>query len=204
MQRFFGAPMTRWASMRNRLHVYVLPQAELRVELEARQRALESAEYCSIQPGGFLHATVQQFAVTSEEVSAGQLAAFNGALADLAAATEPFGVDLDAPLADDFSLGVRGTPTPPWRALVERVRSAGAETINAGFRLPGAPGRPHISLGYGLADGSTAQVQAAADALALRRLPALRVDGVHVLAVHQDVRRGIFTWDSSALHRLRG
>lgn len=212
MKRFFGQPMTLWPSMRNRLHVYLLPDEELRAALVARQKALEGFDYCSVQPAAFLHATVQQFAVTTEQVTPEQLEAFTRQLAQFAADFQPFDIPLTAPVADDWSLGVRGLPSAEWHHLVDGVRTVAAETINIDHEMPKAPFGPHLSLGYGVADGSSEQIQLASDslngsrglntlndsdALAGSELPLLRVSELHLLAVHQDVEAGIFHWDSS-------
>ena len=190
--------MTCWPTLRNRLHVYVLPNQDLRAELQRRQQILEAFDYCSVQPGAYLHATVQQFAVTSDEVNGEQLRAFREAAARVAATTRPFTIELGAPLADDWSLGIRGTATPHWTSLVEAVRAAAAQTVNTGLPLPDAPYGPHITLGYGLADGSTERIQAASDATNAQELPALKVEAIHLVAVHQDPERGTFTWDQTA------
>ncbi|MFF2297574.1 sigma factor [Arthrobacter sp. NPDC058127] len=147
VKRFFGHPMTLWPSMRNRLHVYALPDSDLRSALEERQRVLETFDYCSIQPANYLHATLQQFAVASDEVSPEEMDAFMVRLKSLTAETKPFRVELGEPEADDYSLGVRGTITSSWAKLTAAVRDAAAETINNGRPLPDAPFRPHLTLG---------------------------------------------------------
>ncbi|NYE96632.1 2'-5' RNA ligase [Psychromicrobium silvestre] len=201
MKRFFGQPSTIWASLRNRLHVYALPDPELRAALVDYQRALTPFSYCSVQPPKFLHATVQQFAVTSEEVTQQQLAAFASELERLASSMKPFEIALSTPVADDWSLGVRGKPSLEWENLVSGVRSAAQQTINLDREMPRAPFGPHLTLGYGVAQGSSEQVQAASDALKLSELPPLKVQEIHFLAVHQDVEHGIFHWDSSQVFR---
>jgi hypothetical protein len=203
VKRFFGNPNTLWPSMRNRLHVYVLPDDELRSVLGERQFILNEFDYCSVQPPEYLHATIQQFAVTSEEVSAEQTAAFMDALRLLAAAVEPFSIEMAAPTADDWALGVRGIATPAWSAVTEGVRAAASRTINAGAPLPSGVDVPHISLGYGLANGSTEHIQRASDETK-KRIPQLKVDSLHFLAVHQDMELGTYTWDSTSPVPLTG
>lgn len=138
-EALFGHPMTLWPSMRNRLHVYALPAPDLRSALEERRRILEAFDYCSIQPADYLHATAQQFAVTSDEVSPEDMDAFMARLKSLAAETKPFSVELGEPEADDYSLGVRGTNAPPWAKLTAAVRDAAADTIDKSQPLPEAP-----------------------------------------------------------------
>lgn len=196
--------MTLWTSMRNRLHVYVLPTPDLRSALEQRQHALAAFDYCSIQPPEYLHATVQQFAVTSEDVSREEMESFVGRLTALSKETTPFIVPLAEPRADDYSLGVRGTSTPSWEQLTAAVRDAAACTINKNLPLPKAPMAPHLTLGYGVADGSTAIIQAAADELQHPPLPPLAVYGMHFIAVHQDTERGTFIWDTTIPFPFRG
>ena len=184
--------------MRNRLHIYALPAPDLRSALEERQRVLEAFDYCSTQPADYLHATVQQFAVTSDEVSPEEMDAFMARLESLAAETEPFSVELSEPEADDYSLGVRGTITPSWAKLTAAVRDAAADTINKGQPLPGAPFSPHLTLGYAVAQGSTKLIQQASDQLRAPALPSLTINEMHFIAVHQDVHRGTFTWDTTS------
>ncbi|MFK4296155.1 2'-5' RNA ligase [Arthrobacter sp. GAS37] len=198
MKRFFGHPMTLWPSMRNRLHVYALPAPDLRSALVERQRVLKTFDYCSIQPADYLHATVQQFAVTSDEVSPEEMDAFKAQLKSLAAETKPFSVELGEPEADDYSLGVRGTITSSWAKLTAAVRDAGADTINKGQPLPYAPFTPHLTLGYAVAEGSTELIQQASDQLRAPALPPLTINEVHLIAVHQDVNRGTFAWDTTS------
>jgi len=190
--------------MRNRLHVYVLPDDDLRSELGKRQRILKEFDYCSIQPAEYLHATVQQFAVSTEDTTAEQTAAFMDALKLLATETAPFSIQLAAPKAEDWALGARGTTTPEWKALVEGVRTAAARTINDGTPLPPAPNQPHITLGYGLADGSTEQIQRASDDSTTNDLPPLKVEEMHFLAVHQNIERGTYTWNATSPVTLLG
>ncbi|GAP54124.1 hypothetical protein AHiyo6_06890 [Arthrobacter sp. Hiyo6] len=203
VKRFFGTPMTLWP-LRNRLHVYVLPDDDLRSELGKRQRILKEFDYCSIQPAEYLHATVQQFAVSTEDTTAEQTAAFMDALKLLAATTAPFSIQLAAPKAEDWALGARGTTTPEWKALVEGVRTAAARTINSGTPMPEAPNRPHISLGYGLADGSSEDIQRASDDVTTNGLPPLKIKEMHFLAVHQNIERGTYTWNATSPVTLAG
>ncbi|WP_437772785.1 2'-5' RNA ligase family protein [Arthrobacter sp. KNU40] len=198
MKRFFGHPITLWPSMRNRLHIYALPAPDLRSALEERQRVLEAFDYCSVQPANYLHATVQQFAVTSDEVSPEDMDAFMARLKSLAADTKPFSIGLGEPEADDYSLGVKGTSTSAWAKLTAAVRDAAADTINKGQPLPGAPFNPHLTLGYALAEGSTALIQQASDQLRATALPPLAINEMHLIAVHQDAKRGTFTWDTTS------
>ncbi len=183
--------------MRNRLHIYALPDPDLRTALEERQRVLGAFDYCSIQPADYLHATVQQFAVTSDEVSPEEMDAFKARLKSLAAETKPFSVELGEPEVDDYSLGVKGTITSSWAKLTAAVRDAAADTINKGQPLPNAPFNPHLTLGYAVAEGSTERIQQASDQLRASALPPLTINEVHFIAVHQDVNRGTFTWDTT-------
>ncbi len=196
--------MTLWPSMRNRLHVYALPSPDLRSALEERQRVLEAFDYCSIQPADYLHATVQQFAVSSDEVSPEEMDAFSSRLKSLASETQAFSIELGEPEADDYSLGVKGTISPPWAKLTAEVRDAAADTINKSQPLPGAPFNPHLTLGYALAEGSTELIQQASDRLRVRALPPLTINEVHFIAVHQDVHRGTFTWDATSRFPFSG
>ncbi len=184
--------------MQNRLHIYALPAPDLRSALEERQRVLEAFDYCSIQPANYLHATVQQFAVTSDDVSPEDMDAFMATLKSLAADTKPFSIELGEPEADDYSLGVKGTSTSSWAKLTAAVRDAAADTINKGQPLPGAPFNPHLTLGYALAEGSTALIQQASDQLRAPALPPLTINEMHLIAVHQDAKRGTFTWDTTS------
>lgn len=184
--------------MQNRLHIYALPAPDLRSALEERQRVLEAFDYCSIQPSDYLHATVQQFAVTSDDVSPEDMDAFMATLKSLAADTKPFSIELGEPEADDYSLGVKGTSTSSWAKLTAAVRDAAADTINKGQPLPGAPFNPHLTLGYALAEGSTALIQQASDQLRAPALPPLTINEMHLIAVHQDAKRGTFTWDTTS------
>lgn len=189
--------------MRNRLHVYVLPDDELRSALGERQFILNNFDYCSVQPPEYFHATVQQFSLTNEEVSTEQTAEFMDALRLMASAIEPFSIELSAPTADDWGLGVRGIATPAWSAVTAGVRAAASRSINASTPMPLGVAVPHISLGYGLANGNTEEIQRASDDNR-KRIPALKVDSLHFLAVHQDVERGTFTWDATSPVQLTG
>ena len=190
--------------MRNRLHIYALPAPDLRSALEERQRVLEAFDYCSIQPADYLHATVQQFAVTSDEVSPEEVDAFMVRLKSLAAETEPFSVELGEPEADDYSLGVRGTNTSSWAKLTAAVRDAAADTINKSQPPPNAPFSPHLTLGYAVAEGSTELNQQASDQLGAPALPPLTINDVHLIAVHQDANRGTFTWETTSRFTFSG
>ncbi|MFC4947022.1 2'-5' RNA ligase family protein [Pseudonocardia sp. GCM10023141] len=196
MKRFFGVPITRWASPRDRLHVYVLPGERLSAQLAVRQKALDGIAYCSTQPVANLHATVQQFALTTGEVPADRLAAFGDGLAGLALRTTPFSVPLGPPVVGEHTLGVRGHLTQRWMDLTAAIRELALATFHADVVLPAPPSRPHVSLGYGLAEGSSTVIQDRADGLHHGVLPDLRVDALHLLAVHQDEIRGAYTWDS--------
>lgn len=190
--------MTLWPSMRNRLHIYALPAPDLRSALKERQSVLKAFDYCSIQPADYLHATVQQFAVASDEVSPEEVDAFMARLKSLAADTKPFSVELGEPEADDYSLGVRGTNTSSWAKLTAAVRAAAADTKNKSQPLPNAPFSPHLTLGYAVAEGSTEFIQRASDQLRAPALPPLTINEVHFIAVHQNVNRGTFTWDATS------
>lgn len=195
MRRFFGVPITRWASPRDRLHVYALPGARLVDRLTLLQKALDGIDYCSTQPPEHLHATVQQFAFSTAEVPPAELAGFAAGLARLAGETPPFAVPLGPPVVDDHSIGVRGHATRRWVGLSAAIRELAAATFHGGVALPPAPRKPHLTLGYGLGDGSSAVLQDRVDALHTGLLPDLRVDRIHLLGVHQDEERGVYTWD---------
>lgn len=196
MKRFFGVPITRWASPRDRLHVYALPQARLVDRLTLLQKALDGIDYCSTQPPENLHATVQQFAFATPDVPQAELTAFADGLALLAAETPPLAVPMGPPVVDDHGLGVRGHNTARWVALSAAIRELAAATFHGAVALPPAPRKPHVTLGYGLADGSSAVVQDRVDNLHTGLLPDLRVDRIHLLGVHQDEERGVYTWDT--------
>lgn len=175
MKCFFELPMTMWPAMRNRLHIYALPGRDLRAALVERQRALEAFDYCSIQPAGFLHATVQQFALTADEASPGDVVAFMHRLKRVAAVTKPFSIELGEPVADSYSLGVRGIASPAWARMTDAIRDAANATIHSGRSLPNAPAFPHLSLEYAVAEGSTELIQKASDQLTGPVLPPLTV-----------------------------
>ncbi|MDN5668372.1 MAG: 2'-5' RNA ligase family protein [Renibacterium salmoninarum] len=203
MKRFFGVPMTQWDSMRDRLHVYVVPGAGLGAELARLQQSLRGRDYCAAQPVEFLHATVQQFAFTTGEAEAG-LPEFACRMALLAARTTVFELQLGRPVVDDYSLGVRAEATDQWQNLSREIADAALGTCHAGRAMPAAPRQPHISLGYGIGTGSSSEIQSAVDALHTGNPPALAVAELKFVAVHQDESRGRYTWDELAAWPLAG
>lgn len=195
--------MTQWDSMRDRLHVYVVPGAGLSTELARLQQSLRGRDYCAPQPVEFLHATVQQFAFTTGEAEAG-LPEFAHRMAMLAGRMATFELQLGCPVVDDYSLGVRAEATDQWQDLSRKIADAALGTFHAGRAMPAAPRQPHISLGYGIGAGSSSEIQGAVDALHTGNPLVLAVTELKFVAVHQDESRGRYTWDELAAWPLVG
>ncbi|MCZ2404082.1 hypothetical protein IV498_13060 [Paenarthrobacter sp. Z7-10] len=86
--------------------------------------------------------------------------------------------------------------------MTAAVRDTAADTINRSQPLPKAPFGPHLTLGYGVAEGSAEVIQQASDQLRTHALPPLTVNEVHFIAALQDTKRGIFTWDTTSRVQL--
>lgn len=194
MQNFFRHEIvTSWAQPRDSLHVYALPDPALRAALAPFQRVVAGFPACGVQPPEFLHATVSRLPAFRTDLSAAQLEALSAAITAAVRTIAPFTVELARPEADENSASVGGVAGPPWQALVDGVRAAATEVLDG--ELPQPPHRPHVSLGYGVGDGSTAQLRRLLDAVPDPGPLLLHVDAVHLLAVHQNPDAGTFTWD---------
>ncbi len=70
--------------------------------------------------------------------------------------------------------------------------------------LPNRPYAPHVSVGYGVDDGDGDLLQGPLDAITVDGPFRMHVAEVHLLSVHQEPDRGIFSWDPIAVLPLDG
>ncbi|MEV6139613.1 2'-5' RNA ligase family protein [Nocardia sp. NPDC051990] len=147
-----------------------------------------------------MHATVTRIPWWRTEVDDRTLAEFGYALGAMAARAAPFAVPMAGPVADDTTIGMEAPSSIRWQRLLDDTRTAVEQVFGTARALPPPPTRPHVSLGYGVADENSRQLLQ--DLQRVQISIELAVGAVHFVAVHQDPGAGTFTWDLISSHRL--
>lgn len=192
-----------WPWRRGALHVYALPEPALQAALAPFHGALATVPFCAVQPPEFLHATVTRLPWFLADPATPPVATITAAVADVVSRTAPFTVELGRPEITDYGVVVDGPAGPEWDGLVDGVRAV-ARAMAPDRPLPNRPYAPHVSLGYGVDDGDGELLRAPLDAIAADGPFRMPVGEVHLLSVHQEPERGIFSWDPIAVLPLGG
>lgn len=192
MQRFFDRPDTRWRRLEGALHFYLLPHRDdsaLSTHDEAVGR-LGDLPGVAIQPGPYLHVTLQRLDAYEDELGAPR---WEGLLSDLGArlaGLDPFVLRFAAPAVRERAVEVLGTEDASWRRLVGTLRTAlcehGLEDV-----LTAPPFGPHYTLAYCTAPVEDEDVRRA---LGPARTTEITVDEVALVAVDQHPETGVFTF----------
>ncbi|MDI9896464.1 2'-5' RNA ligase family protein [Rhodococcus sp. IEGM 1381] len=206
MKSLFDLAMTDWPQERDALHVYALPTVDESI-LSPVQNAICETGVCSVQPTGFLHATVSRIPAFRNTVSLDTLTGLQSALSRTTAQISPFDVRLTGPHVLSESVGLEGTRTAEWDHLVGSIQRC-VSAVLVGAVMPPPPHAPHVSLGYGISETPSAPLIEAFDRLdSAREHPltlSVHIHEVHLLAVHQNSTAGVYTWDSISSHSLSG
>jgi hypothetical protein len=192
-----------WPWQRGALHVYALPAPALRAALTPFHGPIEAVSFCAVQPPEFLHATVTRFPWFLADPAIPPVEEVTAAVAEAVADIAPFTVELGRPWITEYGVVVDAPAVPAWDGLVDGVRAA-ATALDPGRQLPNRPYAPHVSLGYGVADGDGELLKGPLDAIPAATPFRMHVHEVHLLSVHQEPERGIFSWDPIAVLPLGG
>ena len=192
-----------WPWQRGSLHVYALPDPALRAALVPFHEPIEAVSFCAVQPPEFLHATVTRFPWFLADPTVPPVERVTAAVAEVVTAMTPFTVELGRPEITEYGVVVDAPAVSAWDGLVDGVRAV-ATALDPGRPLPNRPYRPHVSVGYGVADGDGELLQGRLDAIPAATPFRMHVAEVHLLSVHQEPERGIFSWDPIAVLPLGG
>lgn len=187
-----------------KLHVYALPDDHLRDVIVGFQSIMDETDYCVPQPRAFLHATVQSLPVYLDDSDPARLSELRQQLAELAAGTAPFRLQATGPYVNSRGITVNAEPTAGWLQLVDGVREVATRTITTPDAIGAPPFAPHISVGYGRADGSSEPLEKALAELGRSIEEDFVIDRIHLLAVNQHVADGFFDWEPVADFALAG
>ncbi|WP_073459140.1 2'-5' RNA ligase family protein [Pseudonocardia thermophila] len=193
----------RWPWLRGALHVYALPGQALREALVPFHEPIRQVPFCAVQPAEWFHATVTRLPWFLADPTIPPVADITAAVARAVATLPPFTLQLDGPRVTEYAVTVDAPASPEWTALVTAIRAAAAE-LDPGRELPIPPYAPHISVGYGIADGDDEVLREPLAAMTGTGPFPLPVNEVHLLAVQQDPQRGIFCWEPIAALPLGG
>ncbi|MGI5125842.1 2'-5' RNA ligase family protein [Pseudonocardia sp. CA-107938] len=192
-----------WPWPHGALHVYALPGERLQAALEPFHEPIAATGFCAPQPPEFLHATITRFPWFLDDPTIPAIADVTAAVADVASSHAPFTVELSGPGITEYGVVVDAPPPPQWDALVDGVRAIPAR-LDPGREMPNRPYAPHVSVGYGVAEGDGEVLRAPLAAVPAPGPFVLDVREVHLLAVRQEPERGIFSWDPIAVLPLSG
>lgn len=196
MERFFHRPDTHWRRLSGALHFYVNPplDGELIATHHRVGATLERFPGLAVQPGEYVHMTLQRLDAYEDELDPEAWAAFERRLGERLAQRGAFTVEYAPATPNGHAVEAMGAPTPAWRELVDDIRD---ELAAAGFGevLTPAPYGPHYTHAYCVADTDDDDVR-----LALREAgedrTGMLVDEVALVAVDQHPDDGTFTFDT--------
>ncbi|MDF1487779.1 2'-5' RNA ligase family protein [Tessaracoccus caeni] len=157
MRNFFES-MEPWRQPEGSLHLYVLPDDDVRERLVSAQEALTGIEHLPLMPPAYLHMTVHRLSQFDDlpQVEFSRLAQHLTPLFDSFPA---FTVDMGAPELHETSVGVTASPSAEWDSLIDGVRRTLSEAF-PGDDLLFPPHAPHLSLGYATGPASDDEVRA--------------------------------------------
>ena len=198
MQSFFDrSSSARWPKV-GRLHIYALPPDDHVAAMATAYQDLlhiRGVSNLSRQPAQWLHMTVERIDYYRDELDADRLAALRTALHEHVATVPAFELQIGPALVSLHSITLDAVPDQPWRDLRQAVRSAAIESLgpDADATMTGH-GRPHVTTGF-----ATGPVDIEPHLGALNHVRAGRaaflVSTAHLVAVHQHVDTGTYTWE---------
>ena len=200
MDRFIAGPVV-WAAGETRLHVYVLPNLSVNLQLRELVHRIRSviASYPALSPvpDEWLHATVQAITgAPADGVSLHQRTEMVAALRRQVAGMAPFEVTAGAPIADQAGVLLdldQDMPGEPFDMLSSGVRAAIGEIFGESA-LQHDPGPPHVTLGYASGPEDSGVVQAMLRRQVRPGRAPMRVDAVYLVDVIQDAALSQYRW----------
>jgi 2'-5' RNA ligase len=195
---FQTVPAARWPRPNGRLHVYLLPDGATADYAEGYQQAVAAAGVAGLafQPREWLHMTVQMLDRYIDDLTQEQLGALSSELRARLAGVAPFDLSVGPALVSSTSITLDATPDEPWRQLCQAVRAAAVASIGEDAVAPqSGHGRPHVTLAYATEHVDADKLYGPLNHHRAGRVT-LRAGHAPLLAVHQDLARGVFTWDT--------
>ncbi|WP_458690376.1 2'-5' RNA ligase family protein [Nocardia tengchongensis] len=157
-------------------------------------------DFCVPVAPQWMHATVTRIPWWRNEVDDRTLGEFGRALDTVTASMPAFTIKVAGPASHETSVGMDGPLSAPWQQLLDGARDAARQIFGTDRALPAPPTRPHVSLGYCVADTDSQQLETALQPI---DIPIeLVIEEVCFVAVHQDPGAGTFTWDLISSHQL--
>ncbi|MEU1432228.1 hypothetical protein ABZ412_34700 [Nocardia sp. NPDC005746] len=200
MRNLFDPSVLRWPQLRDSLHVYVLPGSEFVNIVQPAVDAVAGFDFCVPVAPQWMHATVTRIPWWRTEVDDRTLTEFGHALDVIAAGTAAFSMQMTGPFPDETGVAMEASSSALWRRLLDGTRAAAEQIFGTSRPLPAPPTRPHVSLGYGVADADSEHLLGALKPIEVSA--ELAVKELCFVAVHQDPSAGTFTWDVISSHRL--
>lgn len=155
MHSFFTNPASHIGA-EGQLHVWAMAKPELRNALEPFARSCDSFDYLGVQMSQDLHATVLRLAPTDGNTAA-FIAAFRRECGDLGRLRLPLGW----PVPTEDSVICIGEYSRKWEALITATQRASVQAFGKAAAPYDPPFGPHITIAYGIDDGSNAPIAAA-------------------------------------------
>ncbi len=169
MQSFFTNPATHIAP-EGQLHLWAMASPVIREALQPFARVCEPFPFLGLQPTADLHATVLRLGPADGDPSA-FIDTFTREAGGLGALSIPLGW----PIVTVDSVLCRGEHTEHWDALIAAAQRASIAAFGEDAAPYDPPFGPHVTVAYGVGEGSDTPVEEALarakeDVLAQRRL----------------------------------
>ncbi|MFE3758894.1 hypothetical protein ACFXO9_31720 [Nocardia tengchongensis] len=200
MRNLFDPSALGWPQLQDSLHVYVLPGPEFADVVQPAVDVIAQFDFCVPVAPQWMHATVTRIPWWRTEVDDRALREFGRALDAMTIERTAFTIKMLGPTPHETSVGMEARSNTPWKRLLDDTRDAAVQIFGTGRVLPTPPTRPHVSLGYCVADADSQQLESALQPVDISI--ELAIDEVCFVAVHQDPSAGTFTWDLISSHRL--
>lgn len=186
--RSFFAEMTPWPQNDGSLHLYALPDDDVRDRLDEAATFLADIPNLPTVPDAWRHFTVRRLA-QFDDLGQAELSRLADILTAELEAVEAFDLNVSAPQPHGTAVACTAAPTPEWEALVNATGRA-AESFGGGALTP--PSAPHLSLAYATGDVPDAELEHRLKAA--QAIGTVRVGQVHLVSVTVRPELGWFDW----------
>lgn len=171
--RSFFEQMAPWPQNDGSLHLYALPDGDVRERLDEAAALIDGVPNLPLVPDAWRHFTVRRLA-QFDDLKQAELSRLADCVTEAVEGVGPFDLNVGTPQVHDRAVECVAEANPGWEAL---INAAGKAAAAFGGEVKDAPYAPHLTLAYATGDVEDTELH--------RRLgPAQAIGTVHIGQVH--------------------